>query len=127
MTSQNCTIVVSSKDAEQIACQHANLIDAIQKLSKTQMVRYSSALKGLSSCDVEKGTEQFWISKGKNRLNVLREIHAVIHNLATKFNVDVGTAIGAFRMRQRECLGKPNLSIGRFRDVDRIIRRLIQS
>ncbi len=116
--------MVTSKEVEQIALKNTDLISATRGIPKREVKKYTEALRGLSSCDVEKGTEPFWLSSGKERLEQLRQIHSVVTGLAMKFDCDISIAIGAFRILQKNCIGKANLSIGRFKDINRLITRL---
>lgn len=114
----------SSKEFEEIALENSDLLKEIRKISPDKMNTFSDALKGLSSCDVEKGTEPYWLSSAKGRLENLRELYNTLIHVSQKNKIEENIVIGAFRIRQRECGDRPNLSIGRFQDVKRLIRKL---
>ncbi|RMG24236.1 MAG: hypothetical protein D6732_23945 [Methanobacteriota archaeon] len=116
--------MVTSKEAEEKAIRNQMLLDIVRKIPESEIKIFTENLKGLSSCDVERGTEQYWLSSGKERFERLWRIYSIILDLVDKLKTDQQEAIGAFRIRQKECMGTANLSIGRFKDINRLVTRL---
>ncbi len=117
--------MVSSVEAERRAASNKILLERVEKVPADAMKKFTEALTGLKSCDVERGTELYWLNEGRAKLDTMQELHNLIMDLSVLAG-SVDQAIGAFRLRQRSVCGKPNLSIGRFKDVDRLIRMVEQ-